>query len=1030
MKAHLTAAVVLALSACGCGSKTANDGGQMDASMVDDAGLDAGSRDAGGVDAGQDAGRPPQLTVTRALPPRGSTAGGTSVLLEGSGFLRLFATTGSTAKPLTTLKVGGNTVQDFQIIDDETIELRTPPGLSGRASVSLKNPNGTFVCTNCFTYFDELVLASLAPVAGPLAGGTEVSLQGQGFTADTEVLFGTQSSPRVTLVSSTQLKAVAPRGVVADLVDVTAYNKNGSATQRRAFRYFTSTRLDGVAPLTGPVAGGTVVVLTGAGFEGATAVRFGTVKAPSFTVDSDTQLTVTSPAASGAGTVELVVDTPQGSATRRGAFTYFVPAGAFSVAGVFPHVVTPGEVVTVTGQGLDQGALSVSFGGQVAQVGATTFSTAQVTVPSRGAAPRVSDLVVNGSTVSGAVTWRMQAATLSPTRGPAVGGTPVTATGSAFPPSALVWVGALSASSVSVSNEGELHFTTGRGSGGLASDVIVRDAADVENEARWGGGFEFVEAVAIGRVQPERGAIAGGTLVTVLGAGFGDGTLISFGNSKAKDVKVVDSHSLTCRIPKADVGVVDVSVTRAGVTDTLNGGFAYYDPRSIAGGLSGGPLVGTVNVTVLDATPGFYGAPVPLATVVLGVDPTTPFQGVTDARGQLTFSDPALVKAQTVTVFKDGYQSATVTAVSAENLTVFVSRTAGGEASSGPPPPGVPASTIAGRVTGFKSPRPLGSEEVLEARVFVAQGSLYSGPPFGGAPNKSRDTWRVTSDGGKYLVYSGAGLRAVYAVLGVWNATTMTFTPLTLGVRRGVTTSPDNPATGQDIVLDLQLDLSAPVTIDSPVSFPGTNGPEAGLNSVYAWLDLGAEGFIPNPNNWDTGLGDRSSVSSKDAQLKMPNLPQLDGSNFIFLNEARSSTGDPVSYFFRRQAGDVRGGVTIGPMLPAPNLTAPTTQFTGTVSWTLDPGGVPDLHELQILRASPFGYINLWDVVVPGTQTLVVLPQAAMDKLVREEQGHSLILIMYSSRSPKFAYNQWTYDTLSGVSWSAYTFVMSKSFTP
>ncbi len=67
-----------------------------------------------------------------------------------------------------------------------------------------------------------------------------------------------------------------------------------------------------------------------------------------------------------------------------------------------------------------------------------------------------------------------------------------------------------------------------------------------------------------------------------------------------------------------------------------------------------------------------------MATVMLGIDTSTPFQGLTDNRGQLTFSDPSLVKAQLVTVYKDGYESTTVTAVNAENLTVFIARTGGG----------------------------------------------------------------------------------------------------------------------------------------------------------------------------------------------------------------------------------------------------------------------------------------------------------------------------------------------------------------
>ena len=60
-----------------------------------DAGFDAGQpvEDSGIPDAGP----PPELRIRRLLPPRGSSSGGTPVLLEGSGFLRNFAPTGSQA---------------------------------------------------------------------------------------------------------------------------------------------------------------------------------------------------------------------------------------------------------------------------------------------------------------------------------------------------------------------------------------------------------------------------------------------------------------------------------------------------------------------------------------------------------------------------------------------------------------------------------------------------------------------------------------------------------------------------------------------------------------------------------------------------------------------------------------------------------------------------------------------------------------------------------------------------------------------
>jgi hypothetical protein len=505
---------------------------------------------------------------------------------------------------------------------------------------------------------------------------------------------------------------------------------------------------------------------------------------------------------------------------------------------------------------------------------------------------------------------------------------------------------------------------------------------------------------------------------------------VKFGQYNAKDLKFVDSHTITCRTPKGSVGVVDVRIERLTENDTLPGGFSYFDPRSISGGLSGGPLVGTLNITVLDSTNGSYGAPIFGAQVMLGLDPTTPFQGQTDQRGQITFSDPSLVKAETVTVSKDFYQSATVSGVNAENLTVFIQRTGGGEPGSGNPPPGAPPSTIAGRVTGFKSPRPLVSGESLEARVFVAQRSLYDGPPFiEELPDRSREKWRVVTDGADYLVFSGAGLRAVYAVLGIVRAST--FTPIAMGVKRGITTSPDNPATGKDIILDMQLDLAVPVTIDSPLTIQGPVGPEPGFNGLYSWLELGAEGFVPNPNNWNTGTSLTSSVSSASANLTFPGFPRLDGSNFIFLNQAVGSATYPTSYYFRRQPGDLTQGVTIGPMLPAPNLTQPLTSFNGTISWTMDPGPIPNIYNVQIRRFIPPRFsLTVWDMVLPGTETQVTVPQFALDKLNREEMGNDLFVVMFASRAPKFAYNQWTYDTLSGVSWSSYSIAVGNTFSP
>ncbi|MFF2143667.1 IPT/TIG domain-containing protein, partial [Kitasatospora sp. NPDC058190] len=77
--------------------------------------------------------------------------------------------------------------------------------------------------------------------------------------------------------------------------------------------------LASVSPVSG--AAGSVVTLTGSGFTGATAVRFGAVAVTAYLVLSDTRIAATVPA--GSGTVQVTVTTPGGTSNGV-AFTYAV----------------------------------------------------------------------------------------------------------------------------------------------------------------------------------------------------------------------------------------------------------------------------------------------------------------------------------------------------------------------------------------------------------------------------------------------------------------------------------------------------------------------------------------------------------------------------------------------------------------------------------------------------------------------------------------------------------------------------------
>ncbi|KFE62541.1 IPT/TIG domain-containing protein [Hyalangium minutum] len=1028
-RARLSVVLLCLLAACGGERRPSVDGG-----VSDDAGTpgpaDAGRPDAGPTDGGTDAGVPPPPRILGALPARGESGGGTWITVRGSGYLLGVASSTTEAAKRTVLKVGGVPVRDFQIIDDTLLELRTPPGPAGSAGITLENPRGLAVCDGCFTWFEPLTLRTVSPESGPLAGGNTVTLMGSGFTDETRVLFGVFTSPTVTRLSSTELRAVVPRGRAADSVEVRIFGGGEGGALRRAYRYSEDLRITDVAPLTGPLAGGTSVVLSGQGFGGATDVLFGGVPAAAFTVESPTRITATTPPGTTLGAVEVRIVTPRDSWSARSGFTYVDAAGPFALYGVFPHVgARPDGTVTLTGQGLDAPGLSVSFGGQpVAGVpGAVNFTTVGVTVPVRGTLPRIVTVTAAQGTASASLqdgyTFKLALTSVVPSIGPLAGGTDVLLEGAQLPSDARVSVSAQAALSTSVEGESRLHFTTPPGASGPANDLHVQAASDPENEAVLPEVFRYEAPLLLGQVEPAQGAIAGGTLVTLRGDGLEEGTTVTFGGEPARDVQRVDAHTLTCRTPPASLGSVEVAVMRGSSRAALPQGFTFFDPRG-PGGLSGAPFTGTLNVTVLNSSFGSYGAPVSGAKVMLGTDSATPFQGSTDARGQLTFSDTRLAGAQMVTAYKEGYDAVTVTDIRAENLTVFLRRI-GSEANPGDPPL-PPSAVITGRVRGFKPPRPLGSDEELEARVFVAQSSPAGGPPFGGVGDRTQDTWKLRVDGGAFRVHAQPGLRAVYAVLGVVRDTE--FEPYLLGIHRGIAASSTRVAEGRDVVLDMHLDVTAPLTAEGPVRVGGVPA----LHEVYAWLELGSEGFVPHPSNWGTGTRLSSAVTGSGPQLTFPFFPRLDGSSFLFLDLLRGTTAYPQSLLYHRQSGALSQGVTLGPVLPLPTFTTPAQggRFEGQLAWRAEGSATPDVQQLVLAELGTTGGPR-WTVIMPGGMAQVTMPAPALEVLrATLPQGAVLRAELTTSRVPRFQYDRWTYDTLSPISWTAYALARQEQIRP
>jgi hypothetical protein len=83
-------------------------------------------------------------------------------------------------------------------------------------------------------------------------------------------------------------------------------------------------KVDAITPSSGSVTGGTEVKITGSDFTGASAVKFGTLTAESFKVESDSEIVATAPKSKKVGSFDVTVTTLAGTsaAVRDDRFTY------------------------------------------------------------------------------------------------------------------------------------------------------------------------------------------------------------------------------------------------------------------------------------------------------------------------------------------------------------------------------------------------------------------------------------------------------------------------------------------------------------------------------------------------------------------------------------------------------------------------------------------------------------------------------------------------------------------------------------
>lgn len=181
------------------------------------------------------------------------------------------------------------------------------------------------------------LISRVLPDAGPLKGGTTVTLIGRQLNHLTGVTFGGIPALGFKVDSPRRVTAVAPShagaaGVRVSITVPASVKCAGSCGV--TYHYLPLPTITGLSPATGPVSGGRQVVIHGTGFVPHASVRFGNTVLRHVTWLSPTSLGVTTPPArvaapSATGTLEglrvaVQVSTPGGNSTERALsmFTY------------------------------------------------------------------------------------------------------------------------------------------------------------------------------------------------------------------------------------------------------------------------------------------------------------------------------------------------------------------------------------------------------------------------------------------------------------------------------------------------------------------------------------------------------------------------------------------------------------------------------------------------------------------------------------------------------------------------------------
>ena len=518
-------------------------------------------------------------TISGISPNSGPTSGGQTVVITGSNFVGV-----------TQVGIAGTSVS-YTVNSPNQITAITPPfSTIGSVSVTVATAGATALAPNIYTYSTvtpQPTISGISPNSGPTSGGQTVVITGANFVGVNSVsIAGTSVS--YTVNSATQITATTPPFSTAQSVSVAVGTARGTALVSNAYTYSTVTpqpTITSISPNNGPTSGGQTVVITGANFVGVTSVGIAGTSV-SYTVNSPTQITATTPSFSTIGSVSVTVATARGTAFASNIYTYSTVTPQPTISSISPNSgpTSGGQTVVISGANF-VGVTSVGIAGtsvpftvnSPTQITATTppFSIAQ-SVSVTVAAPRGTALASNIYTYTpGSLSSTPTITRVSPNNGTTEGGQAVTITGTNLDGASSVTFGGTPAEITSDSST-QIIATPGAHSAGLV-DVSITTPSGTANDA---SAYTYVQppAPTMSGVSPDTGPVSGGQTITIAGDNFNGVTSVTFGGIAAA-FTVISPTQITAIVPYSNSsGIADITVTTPYGSDSVGYIYTAYVP--------------------------------------------------------------------------------------------------------------------------------------------------------------------------------------------------------------------------------------------------------------------------------------------------------------------------------------------------------------------------------------------------------------------------------------------------------------------